>query len=273
MYNEGMISLDAIERDALIIAEKASTLLLSMQKHASISRKKAFDDFATDADLESERITFEFIKKHYPHDTILSEEAGIYQGDSEVIWIVDPLDETKMYKDGSAEFNYLLTIEKNGISFFSVIVRPGFGKTYIAKKNDGSYENGTPIHVSEHSLLSSAHLMHHSFKRKYGEPGLSKNLNLFNELVQVVEEIDSDDQDTKNFVNVAKGSIDGLIRYSPGGGWWDLASGILLVEQAGGKVTDMKGNPLRNHDKTFGIVASNGHIHDELILHTKKYIE
>lgn len=267
-----MISLDTVEEDALFIAKKASSILLQMQKKATIAKHKAFDDFATDADFESERITFEFVKRKYPKDTILSEEAGIHQGDNGITWIIDPLDETKMYHAGSPDFNYLLTLEKNETAFFSIISRPGLNKIYIAKKALGSFENENSIHVSDRSSLDVAHLMHHSFKKKYGEPGLSRNLNLFNELVQHVEEIDSDDQDSKNFVNVAKGNIDGLIRYSPGGGWWDLAAGILLVQEAGGTVTDMRGEPLKNHDKTYGVVASNGLIHDELISYTRKYV-
>lgn len=258
--------------EAIVAAERASKLLERYQSRARIVVQKDIADFATDADVAAEKLIREYIQQKHPDHSIYGEEGG-QTGSGEFLWVIDPLDGTKEYVRGLKEYNCLIAIEHNGKLVVGVVKRVGIKELYSTVISQGARKDGKEIHVSDIADLNKAHIGYHlpvgspRFKRKH----VARHFQLLERLTFDCYRLRPGWDDAKALGYVASGITDAtIIPAELPNGWHDLAAGILLVQEAGGKVTHLDGSPLIPHDMSKGFLASNGRIHDQLLAIIRK---
>lgn len=223
-----------------------------------VDRKQRFD-FVTQVDLESEAAIIDFIRSRYPDHTILAEESGNSQRDSETYrWIIDPLDGTKNYIHGFPVFAVSVALQKDQEILAGAILDPGRDELFYAEKSQGAFLNDNAIAVSKTSDLSQCLLATgFPFRAKHlTEPYFNAFISLFHQ----VSDFRRAGAAALDLAYVACGRLDGFweITLNP----WDVAAGILLIEEAGGQVTDLWNGD--SHLQSGHIVASNGQIHPDI---------
>jgi len=269
MKNGSIMFYIQLQEDAVRYAEKAVALLKSYEKTFIVTKQKEEFDFATNADNESEELIREEIHKKYPSHGVLGEEYGEQPGSSEYMWVIDPLDGTKDYARGAGEYGCLIAVEHKGELICGVARKIGHNELYTTTKGNGSFCDAKKIHVSTTDNLFQSYIGFHIPPRQQGIPVVEKGTDILKNTVLNCYRIRPGWHDAFLLAFVAKGVFDGCISPLPLL-WWDVAPGILLVEEAGGKVTDLEGKPIKNRDLSQGLVASNGKLHEQLLEIVKK---
>jgi myo-inositol-1(or 4)-monophosphatase len=213
----------------------------------------------TEVDHKSEVAIFEVIKQNFPNHYILSEEAGEMAQDSEYKWIIDPIDGTVNYANGIPICCVSIGLEKNGKMIMGAVYNPFINEFFLAERGEGATLNNKKIHVSDKTEVIKSCLVT-GFPYTY--------LDIPNSPLQVFEKFIRKGVPVRRLGSaaidlcwVAAGRFDGFYEHKLSA--WDSAAGFIIVEEAGGKVTDLSGayyNPYQP-----GIIASNGLIHDELL--------
>ncbi|MDP1722996.1 MAG: inositol monophosphatase family protein [Candidatus Gottesmanbacteria bacterium] len=257
-----------LQKDAEFIVQRAAILLRRYQQKATIVVQKDIGDFATTADLASESLIRAYIHKRYPTHSIYGEEGGLEDNQSEYEWIIDPLDGTKEYARGVKEYNCLIAVEHDKKLVVGVIRRAGLDELYSAVVRQGAKKDGKTIGVSKIRDLPISHVGYHlpvgmpRFERARTE----KHFSLLKELTFMCYRLRPSWDDAKSLGYVASGVIEAhIIPAELPNAWHDLAAGLLLVQEAGGRVTHLDGSELKTHDMSRGFLASNGLVHDKLI--------
>jgi myo-inositol-1(or 4)-monophosphatase len=213
----------------------------------------------TNADVEAEDAVLRVLRRRFPSFGVLTEEAGRMTSPTPGRFIVDPLDGTTNFVHGFPMFCVSLAAEWNGKVVVGVIYHPLFGEIYLGVRGQGATLNGRPLKVSvtpelHNSLLSTGF----SYRK---EEWLKREMESFEKLSGVARAIRRPGSAALDLAYTARGVFDGFWerRLSP----WDVAAGSLLVEEAGGKVTDFQGNAFSVD--TPEILATNGTIHPKLL--------
>lgn len=255
-----------LEDFSVRIAHSAGAILLSERPNASIVTTKAHSlDFATTGDIASEKYLRREINQKFPSHGILGEEEGTTNSDSDYTWVLDPLDGTLDYKRGLTSFNVHIALEYKGVLIVGCIYRPMTAELFTASKGLGVKKNGISAKTSKIESLKES-IVRIKLPRATTSPAdLDVSITIIRLLAQDTGLLREGWEDGVALGDVAAGSIEGFIVPRVGPKWWDVAAGILMVEEAGGKVTDMVGNKIKNRDLSKGIVASNGKIHEELL--------
>ena len=215
-------------------------------------------NLVTEVDKRSEEIIVELIKKHFPSHEILAEERGS-QGSSKTKWIIDPLDGTTNFTHGLPVFCVSIGVEHEGEIICGVIYDPNLDEMFTAEKGKGAFLNGKRIRVSQTQTLNKS-LLVTGFPYNIIENPNHAVERFVNFLMkaQAVRRVGSAAID---LAYIACGRYDGFweVALTP----WDMAAGMLLVQEAGGKVTDFMGGTFSVYQKE--ILASNGIVQDEMI--------
>lgn len=244
---------------AIETARDAGQLLLEKFGRVSIS-KKGDIDLVTEADLASEALIIERIKSHHPKHSILAEESGnavVIGGENRWKWIIDPLDGTTNYAHGYPCFAVTIALEHEGEIVVGVTFDPTRNELFAAERGRGASLNNKPLRVSQTESLSDALLVTgfpYNFKSR---PDFAKNLNAF---LLKARGVRRDGSAAIDLAYVACGRFDGM--WEEGLNPWDVAAGVLLVEEAGGQVSGYDGSKLDIY--TPPILVSNGLIHSEM---------
>lgn len=258
--------LKQLQKFAENTAVGAGKILLEHYQTAKIvSRKSDFGDIATEADLASEKFIIAEINHKYPKHQILSEEAGLNSNLSDFVWIVDPLDGTREYNRKIPFFNVSIALECDGELVACAIYRPMSNDLYSASFGNGAYLNGNLMKASGETDLSRCYISSQFPNYKNSKKELKKTFFILSTLVEKIYRLRPFQETAANLCFVGSGSHDGYLCAFNGPKWWDVAPGLLIVSEAGGKVTDMRGKPIVNRNLSHGIVVSNGKIHDELL--------
>ncbi|MBA3804139.1 MAG: inositol monophosphatase [Acidobacteria bacterium] len=219
-------------------------------------------DLVTEADLAAERLIIERIQSYYPRHTVLAEEscAGVAREESasEYRWIVDPLDGTTNYAHGYPCFCVSIALEVNGALEVGVIYDPTRNETFAAARGDGATLNGRRIRVSEIDDLNRAMLCT-GFPYDVRDRG--DFARHFSNFIMHAQAVRRDGSAALDLAYVACGRFDGF--WEEGLRPWDVAAGVLLIEEAGGRVSRYDGTPFDIY--TPPIVASNGLIHETMM--------
>jgi len=249
---------------ALETARLAGRLLLDYAGgQLEIGTKSTEIDLVTEADLASERLIVDAIRRHFPGHTILSEEGlGDLQqiaGESEHLWLVDPLDGTVNYAHGLGVWGVSLTLAEEGRPVMAVSYDPVRREMFWARSGEGARCNGRRIHVSKAGRLSQA-LVATGFAYKRATLK-ENNLREFNVMMPRVQGVRRAGAAVLDLANLAAGRLDAYweMFLQP----WDWAAGWLLVEEAGGTVTDLRGEPWELGKQSMA--ASNRALHAELL--------
>lgn len=240
------------------IAQEAGSLLRYYFERSVRFEMKGEFDLVTEADRASEKLVVERLKQHFPEHGIVAEEGSGHESASEFRWYVDPLDGTTNFAHGYPVWNVTLALEKAGELIAGVVFDPYRGELFTAEKGAGAFLNGRRIHVSKaarvaDSLVSTGFPNHNRT--------VNPNIHFFHELAMTAHGVRRGGSAGIDLAYVAAGRLDAFweIGLSP----WDMAAGILLVEEAGGVCTDMKGG---RHDlKSPHLLTDNGLIHEELV--------
>ena len=248
--------------DTAIKAAKAGGDVLShyAQKTFHIQKKDYDVNLLTEADLKSEEVVIQTLSQTYPTHQILSEEKGLHPSpDHQFKWIIDPLDGTTNFAHGFPMYNVSIGLEYEGSRLLGVVYDPTRNELFVGQKNHGATLNGSSIHVSATTQLGKA-LLVTGFA--YDVHTVSdNNLKEFCQFTLRARGLRRTGSAALDLCYVACGRFDGF--WERGLHPWDTAAGTLIVEEAGGKVSNYGGQPFSIYGKE--IVASNGIIHQEMV--------
>jgi len=216
-------------------------------------------NLVTEADRSSEEIITSRIRHLFPdHDIIAEEGTNIAMG-SEYRWIIDPLDGTTNYAHGFPVFCVSIALQRVSQVILGVIYNPMLDELFVAGRGEGAFLQGRKIHVSSTKSLAEGFVAT-GFPYDIRE-NCRDALAYFNEMILKVQAIRRAGSAALDLAYLAAGRVDGFweLRLKP----WDTAAGWILVEEAGGVVTDLSGKPYFLESPS--IVASNGVMHKELM--------
>ena len=221
--------------------------------------KSSIADLVTTTDKNAERIIKEDILTNFPDHGILAEESGVTASDSAYQWLIDPLDGTTNFVHGLAPFCVSIALTNNNKPLLGVVSELPAGNLFWAVRDEGAYCNGEPIHVATTRSIADA-LLITGFAYEHDYKWVT-NMNLFKEFTNISQGVRRLGAAAADLCYVACGKADGFweIGLHP----WDSAAGILLVKEAGGKVSRMDGKAFSIHDKQ--LLATNGHLHQEML--------
>lgn len=244
---------------AVSTAREAGALLIDgLGEKRNVSHKTGPTDLVTQYDQASQELIVERIQSSYPEHSILAEEEfGVEKSGTK--WIVDPLDGTTNYVYNYPLFGVSIAVEAEGETVVGVVHIPVLDETFTAIEGEGAELNGEPISVSTTDELSLSLL---STGFPYDQDLVPEAIDTFSRLVRKSRGIRRDGAAAPDLSFVAVGRYDGFweLGLSP----WDVAAGSLIVEEAGGQVTDFSGERFDIYDSQ-GIVATNGENHQELL--------
>lgn len=224
-----------------------------------ISSKSTVNDLVTEADKQSEKAVMDTIRATFPDHFILSEEAGELSTSSSVKWIIDPLDGTVNFAHGIPICCVSIGVEKDGEMIMGAVYNPFMNEFFFAEKGHGATLNDQPIKVSGKTELAKACLVT-GFPYKWEEKDHNP-MHIFENFVKKGLPVRRLGSAAIDLCWVACGRFDAF--YEGHLNAWDSAAGFLLVQEAGGIVTDYKGQPYSPYQPT--ILASNGIIHDDML--------
>lgn len=224
-----------------------------------ISNKEGINNLVTEADHAAEKAIFEVIQNDYPDHFLLSEETGEIVMDSAYKWIIDPIDGTVNFANGIPICCVSIGLEQEGQMIMGAVYSPFLNEFYFAQHGFGATLNDKKIQVSDKAAVKHSCLVT-GFPYTY--------LDMPNGPLQVFEKLIRNGVPVRRLGSaaidlcwVAAGRFDGFYEHKLQA--WDSAAGFLIVEEAGGRVSDFTGkrySPYQPH-----IVATNGKIHDELL--------
>lgn len=215
-------------------------------------------DIVTEADRASERLVVERLRAAFPEHAIVAEEGGGQEGSSGYCWYVDPLDGTTNFAHGVPLFNVTFGLEHKGEMFAGIIYDPVRNEMFAAEKGSGAFLNGERIHVSKAPTVSEA-LVSTGFPSRRRHQDV--NVHFYYQLGMLSHGVRRTGSAAVDLAWVACGRFDGFWEF--GLKPWDQAAGVLLVTEAGGRVSGMRGGPVSLYAPH--VMADNGLIHDELL--------
>jgi len=223
-------------------------------------RRKTRSDFFSEADLRAEATVRRVLAAARPDYGFLGEEGGLVSGaDPDSTWIVDPLDGTTNFLMGIPIFAVNIALEQAGKVIAGVTYNPMLGELFWAERGKGAYLNGERIHVSQRSELADAVLaVGIPFQ---GKPRREYFIREMERLTSRVAGIRRLGAGAVDLAYVAAGRFDAYWEQSVS--VWDIAAGVVLVEEAGGIISDTAGNPLALRSGT--VLGANPRIHADLI--------
>lgn len=249
-------------KETLINATEAGAQVLKYffsSKNLQISNKEGINNLVTEADHAAEKAIIDTIKESFPDHFILSEEAGELTMDSQYKWIIDPIDGTVNYAHGIPICCVSIGIEHEGKMVLGAVYNPFLKEFYLAEKGRGAQLNGEKIETSKEREVIKSCLVT-GFPYTYLDMP-NGPLQVFERFIRKGIPVRRLGSAAMDLCWVAAGRFDGFYEHKLQA--WDSAAGFLIVEEAGGKVTDFKGNEYSPYQPQ--ILATNGHIHEEML--------
>ena len=241
------------------LAREAGNALLGYFRRdwSLLKERSTAKEAATKYDKEIDSLIIGEIKKHYPQHSLLTEENGWVRNDTDWLWIVDSLDGTGDFANFNPFFSVCIALMYKNELVLGAIYAPAIDEFYFAEKDQGAYLNKINIRVSDIRDLNQSYI----FYCEGGEKDRTRTAKLIEQVYPKVidmRKLGSAGLETA-WVAAGKGEAYFTTRIDP----WDVAPGVLLVSEAGGMVTDFRGNPWRlgKNDLLF----SNGKLHQELL--------
>jgi myo-inositol-1(or 4)-monophosphatase len=241
------------------LARRAGDTLMKhfRQDWSLLKERSTAKEAATKYDIEVDRLVVKEIKRHYPHHSLLTEESGFLQNDPDWLWIVDSLDGTGDFADFNPLFSVCIALMHKGELLLGAIYAPAIDEFYFAEKGKGAYLNDVKIHVSDVSELGQSYI----FYCEGGDKDRARTGELLQKVyprVTDIRKLGSAGLETA-WVAAGKGEAYFTTRIEP----WDVAPGVLLVQEAGGKVSDFQGNPWQ--PVTGDLLFSNQKLHERIL--------
>ncbi len=240
------------------IAREAGVLLAGYFERRVAFELKGDFDLVTEADRASERLILERLRQHYPAHRVVAEESGAHSGDAEYCWYVDPLDGTTNFAHGFPMYNVTLALERGGELIAGVILDPTHNELFTTEKGGGAFLNGQRIRVSKAASVNDS-LVATGFPSRKRHANV--NVHFYYQLAMLSHGVRRAGAAALDLAYVACGRLDAFWEF--GLNPWDMAAGILLIEEAGGVCSDMDG-ALRSVRGPH-LLTDNGLIHQEML--------
>jgi myo-inositol-1(or 4)-monophosphatase len=248
-------------KSTLLKATEAGAAILQhfFSGEFTISHKDGINNLVTEADHAAEKAIIAAIVADYPAHFILSEETGEIVTDSNIKWIIDPIDGTVNFANGIPICCVSIGVEKDGEIIMGAVYNPIIKEFFIAEKGQGATLNDKKIAVSSKAEVASSCLVT-GFPYTYLDVP-NGPLHIFEKLIRRGIPVRRLGSAAIDLCWVAAGRFDGFYEHSLAA--WDSAAGSLMVKEAGGEVTDFEGKIFSPYQPR--ILATNGHIHQELL--------
>jgi myo-inositol-1(or 4)-monophosphatase len=241
---------------AIEIAREAGQLLMA---HRGVAFElKGEHDLVTAADRASEKLVIQRLREHFPTHGIFAEEGGRAALEAPLRWYIDPLDGTTNYAHGYPMWNVTLALARNEEVIAGVVFDPLNRELFAAERGAGARLNGAPIRVSNAPNLNES-LVSTGFPSRRRHHNV--NIHFYYQLAMLTHGVRRSGSAAIDLAYTACGRIEAFWEF--GLNSWDMAAGTLLVEEAGGKVSGMRGETLDLHGKY--LLADNGLIHSEIV--------
>jgi myo-inositol-1(or 4)-monophosphatase len=240
------------------IAREAGDLLRGYFERRVTFELKGEHDLVTEADRASEKLIVERLRAHFPGHSILAEEGGGSNQSSEFQWYVDPLDGTTNFAHGFPIYNVTLALERAGELIAGVVLDPSRKEVFTAEKGSGAFLNGERIRVSNVPRLEEAIVVTGFPSRRRHE---SVNVHFFYQLSMISHGVRRLGAAAVDLAWVAAGRSELFWEFSLSP--WDMAAGVLLIREAGGALSDMRGQPF--HLRSRHVLGDNGLLHEETL--------
>ncbi|WP_037585735.1 inositol monophosphatase family protein [Stenoxybacter acetivorans] len=243
-------------------ARKAAHMMLRASGNLNTIKidSKAHNDFVSEVDREAENIIIQALAESYPHHAVLTEESGLHgKENAEYQWIIDPLDGTTNYLHGHKQYAISMALMHKGILTEALIYAPEYNDLYTATRGQGALLNDKRIRVSNRIELPRC-LIATGFP-VVDQSMMDTYLAILKDILAKTAGGRREGAAALDLCNVACGRVDGFFEFNlkP----WDIAAGALIVQEAGGMITDMHGN--ETWLQTGNIVAANPKILAQLL--------
>jgi myo-inositol-1(or 4)-monophosphatase len=220
---------------------------------------KGIIDLVTEMDHESEHLVTEILRQSFPEYGILGEEGSKSTASYSCRWIIDPLDGTTNYTYSYPLFSVSIALEKQGEITLGVVYNPILDELFSAEKGAGACLNGTPIHVTNTKELGKSLLASGFPYDAWSNP--RNNTCEWERFIKTTISLRCDGSAALDLCHTACGRLDGYweLDLEP----WDMAAGALIVQEAGGIVTQVDGKPFSHLQRS--VLASNGCLHKAML--------
>jgi len=244
----------------LIAAKQASKVLLHYYGKKEIVKIKPNKSLVAIADLSANKVIINTIKEKFPSHSILSEETGFEDNSSDYKWVIDPIDGTHNFLHQIPFFGTSIALEYKNEVRLGVLHLPILKLAAIAEKGKGAFLNGKRINVSGKKDLNHSFIL-----SEFSYADRREKTDFLERLIHKTIDVRNFGCAIYHLLLVACGKCDGYVILTTNE--WDIAAGFLLVEEAGGKITDLDGGKYSLHQKQY--LVSNGKIHNELLKYTR----
>jgi len=245
---------------AICAAKQAGAVLLHYARNGFRIDHKSLINLVTEADHAAEQCVIDVLRSQYPDHRVLAEERGkIDRGLSPYLWIIDPLDGTTNFAHGNPAYCVSIGLEYKEQPVLGVVYDPTRDELFTAMRGDGARANDRPLHVSQTAQLDQA-LLVTGFAYNIRETA-NNNLDHFARFALRTQGLRRTGSAALDLCYVAAGRFDGFweVTLNP----WDMAAGVVILEEAGGRVTNFRGETHSLYGEE--LVASNGLLHDPMI--------
>lgn len=240
----------AIEGGKIVAKYRVQELHLTQKSHVN--------DIVTQADVECEKVILKIIKKAFPNHNIKAEESGADIQDSEYTWAIDPIDGTLDFISGIPFYGVSVGLLKNNQPFVGAINMVGTNELYWAEKDQGAFVNGKEIQVSKREKLSEGYM----FLDIGGKERQKRLDNRVKPFMNKIRSIFMAGSATAEMVYTARGYVDGFILKA---NIWDFAAGAIILEEAGGVLTNYKGEAVDWSKHKMQVIGTNKAMHEEIV--------
>jgi histidinol-phosphatase len=238
------------------LAERAAFIGTSLFRTPEIEvRHKADSTLVTRADIAIETMIREALAESFPADRVLAEEEGGSHDPTGRLWIVDPIDATANFARGVPIWGTLIALQVDGSLVLGMANAPVLGERYAAVRGEGATMNGEPIRVSDIGLVGEAHVLFSELKDLLDGPYAGATIGLARDCWR-----DRGFGDFWANMLVARGAAEVMLE--PSLAIWDFAAPMVIVEEAGGRVTTFEGGDVRHGSS---VLVTNGSLHDEIL--------
>lgn len=252
----------------LDVAKKAAfqagqLLLNNLDEAGKVDYKGAgYYNPSSQMDKEAEGVILDIITGAFPEHSFISEEKGEKSGSSDYSWLIDPLDGTVNFVHGNRFFGVSIALVCRREISLGVVYNPVLNEMFTALKGEGAFLNDKRIHVSAIDSIGKS-LLSMGFPYERGSEAFSNSVRCFGHLARDSQAIRREGSTALSLCSVACGRLDGFCVV--GNEVWDYAAGVLLVQEAGGRVTDFRGSPFRIFSSGNEVLATNGSIHEDIL--------
>jgi len=248
-------------KSTLLRATKEAGAIIKeyFQGNFKVSNKEGINNLVTEVDMMAEARIMDIIKSDFPTHSIISEETGVIDNNPEYKWIIDPIDGTVNFAHGIPICCVSIALSINDVLQLGAVYNPMLDELFFAERGKGAFLNDHPIHVSQKSDFRKACLVT-GFPYKWPENN-EHPIKVFERFILQGLPVRRLGSAAIDLCWVACGRFDGFWEYNLSS--WDIAAGYLIVEEAGGKITNFDGAPYSVYDKQT--LATNGLIHDKMI--------